>query len=130
MTLLQQIQTEPAVHDLWKRAHCAFRLPELRTMAISVFTGDFALSVDPRLEEVSVTAPAPPGKDAPEQYELPVDLNSGTRNLTRAELVVGPASGAEMLLGGIRSIRATHPTKPDQQFFVQVLSAGTVRIRP
>ncbi len=130
MTLLQQIQTEPSVHDLWKKAHCAFRLPELRTMAISVFTGDFALSVEPRLEEVSVTAPAPPEKDAPELYQLPVDLNSGTRNLTRAELVVGPASGAEMLMGGIRSIRATHPTKPDQQFFVQVLSAGTVRKKP
>jgi hypothetical protein len=56
-----------------------------------------------------------------------VDLNSGTRNLTRAELVVGPASGAEILLGGIRSIRATHPLKLQQQFLVQVLATGTVR---
>jgi hypothetical protein len=70
------------------------------------------------------------GQALPEQYRLPVDLNSGTRNLTRAELVVGPASGAEMLMGGIRSIRATHPLKPEQQFFVQVLSAGTVRDEP
>ena len=130
MTMLQQIQTEPAVHDLWKKAHCSFRLPELKTMAVSVVTGDFALSVEPRLEEVSPANPEPSGKAAPEQYRLPVDLNSGTRNLTRAELVVGPASGAEILLGGIRSIRATHPLKPQQQFFVQVLSTGTVRGEP
>jgi hypothetical protein len=130
MTLLQQIQTEPSVHDLWKKAHCAFRLPELRIMAVSVVTGDFALSVEPRLEEVAPADPAMAGQALPEQYRLPVDLNSGTRNLTRAELVVGPASGAEMLMGGIRSIRATHPLKPEQQFFVQVLSAGTVRDEP
>jgi hypothetical protein len=122
MTMLQQIQTVPAVHDLWKKAHCAFRLPELRTMAVSIFTGDFALSVAPRLDEVS-----PAGQMESEEYRLPVDLNSGDRNLTRAELVVGPATGAEILLGGIRSIRATHPTKPQQQFILQVLSAGTVR---
>ena len=130
MTMLQQIQTEPAVHELWKKAHCAFRLPELKTMAVSVVTGDFALSVEPRLEEVSPANSEPPGKAAPEQYRLPVDLNSGTRNLTRAELVVGPATGAEILLGGIRSIRATHPLKPQQQFFVQVLSSGAVREKP
>jgi hypothetical protein len=127
MTLLQQIQTEPAVHDLWKKAHCAFRLPELKTMAVSVVTGDFALSVQPRLEEVSLTEAERAGKDALQEYDLPVDLYSGTRNLTRAELVVAPASGAEMLLGGIRSIRATHPLKPQQQFFVQILANGTVR---
>ncbi len=127
MTLLQQIQTVPAVHDLWKKAHCAFRLPELKTMAISVVTGDFALSVEPRLDEVSLTGTGPAGPNAPEEYRLPVDLDSGNRNLTRAELVVGTASGAEILLGGIRSVRATHPLKPQQQFLVQVLSAGTVR---
>ena len=130
MTMLQQIQTEPAVHDLWKKAHCAFRLPELRTMAISVVTGDFALSVQPRLEEVSLTDPEPAGNAALEQYRLPVDLFSGTRNLTRAELVVGPASGAEMLLGGIRSILATHPLKPQQQFLVEILATGSVREAP
>ena len=56
-----------------------------------------------------------------------MDLNSGKRNLTRVEIIVGPAHGAEMLLAGIRSIRAAHPTKPKQQFLAQVLAAGTVR---
>ncbi len=124
-TMLQQIQTVPAVHDLWKKAHCAFRLPELKTMAVSAVTGDFALSVQPRLEEVSPAVPQPAGQTVSELYRLPVDLNSGSRNLTRAELVVGPASGAEILMGGIRSIRATHPLKPEQQFFVQVLATST-----
>jgi hypothetical protein len=127
MTMLQQIQTEPAIHDLWKKAHCAFRLPELKTMAVSVVTGDYALSVEPRLEEVSPANTGPAGKATAEEYRLPVDLLSGNRHLTRAELIVGPASEAEILLGGIRSIRAIHPTKPQQQFFVQVLSAGAVR---
>jgi len=127
MTMLQQIQTEPAIHELWKKAHCAFRLPELKTMAVSVVTGDYALSVEPRLEEVSTADTATADKNAPEEYRLPVDLLSGNRQLTRAELIVGPARGAEILLGGIRSIHATHPTKPQQQFFVQVLSSGTVR---
>jgi hypothetical protein len=40
--------------------------------------------------------------------------------------VVGPAHGAEMLLAGIRSIRARHPTKPKQEFIVEVLAAGSV----
>jgi hypothetical protein len=40
--------------------------------------------------------------------------------------MVGPAHGAEMLLAGIRSIRARHPTKPKQEFLAQVLAAGTV----
>src|SRR2546422_9805573 len=31
-------------------------------------------------------------------------------HLTRVEIIVGPAHGAEMLLTGIRSIRAAHPT--------------------
>ena len=127
MTMLQQIQTEPAIHDLWRKAHCAFRLPELKTMAVSVVTGDYALSVEPRLEEVSPANAMPAGKATTEEYRLPVDLLSGNRHLTRAELIVGPARGAEILLGGIRSIRATHPTKPQQQFFVQVLSAGMIR---
>ena len=60
-------------------------------------------------------------------YRLPVDLKSGKRNLTRVEIVVGPAYGAEMLLAGNRFIRAAHPTKPKQEFLAQVLAAGTVR---
>jgi hypothetical protein len=130
MTMLQQIQTEPAIHDLWKKAHCSFRLPELKTMAVSVVTGDYALSVEPRLEEVSPADAIPAGKATTEEYRLPVDLLSGNRHLTRAELIVGPAVGAEILLGGIRSVRATHPTKPHHQFFVQVLATGMVRENP
>jgi hypothetical protein len=128
ITMLRQVQTVPAVSDLWKKAHCSFRLPPVGTMVVGVFTGDFDLTVQPRLDELSVTDgdPGTNGSGAGQQYRLPVDLMSGNRNLTRAELVIGPASGAELLLGGIRSVRATHPTKPQQQFFVQVLSSGSV----
>ena len=64
--------------------------------------------------------------DAEPLDRLAVQLNSGKRNLTRVEIIVGPARGAEMLLAGIRSIRAAHPTRPKQEFLAQVLAAGTV----
>jgi hypothetical protein len=100
-TMLGQIRTVPAVSDLWKQAHCAFRLPAMKTMAVVALTRSFDLSVRPRLEEVSLAEPWPAEKAVVQQYWLPVDLLSGNRNLTRAELVVSPASGAELLLGGI-----------------------------
>ena len=49
------------------------------------------------------------------------------RNLTRVEIIIGPAHGAEMLLAGIRTIHARHPTKPKQEFLTQVLASGSVR---
>jgi hypothetical protein len=48
------------------------------------------------------------------------------RKLTSVEIIVGPPHGAEMLLAGIRSIRAAHPTKPKTEFLAQVLAVGTV----
>ena len=132
VTMLRQVQTVPAVNGLWKKAHCSFRLPPVKNIVVGALTGDFDLTVEPRLDEVAVTDgySSPAANAAGPQYRLPVDLMSGDRNLTRAELVIAPASGAELLMGGIRSVRATHPTKPHQQFFVQVLSAGTVSDRP
>ncbi len=70
--------------------------------------------------------PATAGEAEP-FYRLPVDLSSGKRNLTRVEIIVGPAHGAGMLLAGIRSMHARHPNKPKQEFLAQVLAAGTVR---
>jgi hypothetical protein len=120
VTMMSQIQTVPAVKEIWQSGQCAFRLPGVWTMVSSVFSGPLVISLDPDFEKVSLVGRE---KSTP-HYKFPIDLNSGKRNLTAVEAIVGSASGAEMLLGGIRSIRATHPTKPQQQLFAQVLASG------
>jgi len=123
--MLNDLQTVPAVANVWAKAQCAIRWPSAWTIAKSLVTG-LTLSLEPRLKEVTVANPATAGEAEP-FYRLPVDLSSGKRNLTRVEIIVGPAHGAGMLLSGIRSIHARHPTKPKQEFLAQVLAAGTVR---
>ena len=121
--MLYDLQTVPAVADVWAKAQCAIRRPSAWTIATSVVKGlTFSLDIEPRLKEVTLASTATAGHAEP-LYRLPVDLNSGKRNLTRVEIMVGPAHGAEMLLAGIRSIRAAHPTKPKQEFLAQVLAA-------
>ncbi len=123
--MLYDLQTVPAVADVWAKAQCAIRRPSAWTIATSVVKGlTFSLDIEPRLKEVTLANPATAGDSEP-LYRLPVDLNSGNRNLTRVVIMVGPAHGAEMLLAGIRSIHARHPTKPKQEFLAQVLAAGT-----
>jgi|SRR5438552_3682703 len=119
--MLYDLQTVPAVANVWAKAHCAIRWPSAWTVAKSLVTG-LTLSLEPRLEEVTNAATA--GHAEP-LYCLPVDLKSGKRNLTRVEIMVGQAHGAEMLLAGIRSIHARHPSKPKQEFLAQVLANGT-----
>jgi hypothetical protein len=120
MGMLGDLQTVPAVKNVWEKSRCAIRLPGVWKMVTSVFTG-FELSLEPRLEEVTLTEAGPAGPF----YRLPVELRSGKQNLTRAEIIVGPPGGAEMLLAGIRSIRAVHPSKPQNEFLAQVLATGS-----
>jgi hypothetical protein len=124
--MLYDLQTVPAVANIWAKAQCAIRRPGAWTIATSLVNGRLTLSLIPRLKEVTLANAATARQAAP-LYRLPVDLKSGERNLTQVEIVVGPAQGAEMLLAGIRSVRAAHPTKPKQEFLAQVLAAGMVR---
>jgi len=123
--MFSDLQTVPAVAKVWETAQCAIRLPSAWTLVTALFTG-FSISLEPQLKEVTLLHPETAGPAGP-LYRLPVQLNSDKRNLSRVEIIVGPAHGAEMLLAGIRSIRAQHPTKPDHEFLAQVLAAGTVR---
>jgi hypothetical protein len=118
--MLYDLQTVPAVANVWAKAQCAIRWPSAWTMAKSIFTG-FNFSIEPSLKDVTLANTAIAAEPL---YRLPVDLKSGKRRLTRVEIMVGSAYGAEMLLAGIRSIRAAHPTKPKQEFLAQVLAAG------
>ena len=125
--MLYDLQTVRAVADVWAKAQCAIRRPSAWTIAASVVKGlTFSIDIEPRLKEVTL-ANATTAGHAESLYRLPVDLSSGKRNLTRVEIIVGPAHGAGMLLAGIRSIRAKHPTKPQAEFLAQALAAGAVR---
>jgi hypothetical protein len=73
------------------------------------------------LKDVTVTRP---DDGSSPLYHLPVDLTSRKDKLTDVEIVIGPARGAEMLMSGIRSIRAVHPSKSNRQFLAQVLATG------
>ena len=120
--MLYDLQTVPAVADVWAKAQCAIRRPGAWAIATALVNG-FSLSIEPRLKEVTLANAATAGHAEP-LYRLPVDLSSGKRRLSRVEIIVGPAHGAGMLLAGIRSMHARHPTKPKQEFLAQVLAAG------
>jgi hypothetical protein len=121
--MFSDLQTVPAVANVWEKAQCAVRWPGVWTMLTSVFKG-FNLSIEPQVKQVTLVNAA--AGDPGPLYHLPVNLDCDKRNLSRVEIIVGPAHGAEMLLAGIRSIHASHPSKKKHEFLAQVLAAGTV----
>ena len=74
------------------------------------------------MKEVKLTTP---DGSSPEFYPLPLNLTSRSDKLTDVEIIIGPARGAEMLMSGIRSIRAVHPSKKNREFLAQVLATGS-----
>jgi hypothetical protein len=124
MTMFDQLRTVPAVRGIWEKVRYAVRLPNVWTVATSVFKGRFELSLQPQFADISLANPAA-GKEI--HYYLPVQMNFGKQNLARLDIIVGPANGAEMLLAGIKSVRAAHPARPDQELTAQVLATGSVR---
>jgi len=123
MTMFDQLRTVPAVRGIWEKVRYAVRLPNLKTMATSVLKGRFELSLHPRFAEVELVDSAAINGAEP-WYHLPVDMNFGNQNLARLDMIVGPPDGAEVLLAGIKSIRATHPDRPQQELMAQLLATG------
>jgi hypothetical protein len=123
--MFSDLQTVPTVADVWAKAKCAIRMPSAWTILSVPFKG-ITINLQPRLEDVTRVraANARPGQ----LYRLPLDLKCGQRQLSRVEMIIGPASGAEMLLAGIRTIHARHPTKPKYEFVTQVLATGSARV--
>lgn len=118
------LQTVPTVADVWGKAQCAIRWPSAWSIAKSFFKG-FTIVLMPRTEQVTLVSRNTDA--AGPRYRLPVELSSDNRKLSNVEIIVGPAHGAEMLLAGIRSVRARHPTTPKQEFLAQTLAAGSVQ---
>lgn len=117
--MFSDFQSVPSVADVWKKAQCAIRMPSAWSMIKGIFAG-FSINLQPRLKEVNVTT----SDDSPPLYRLPLDLTSRKDKLTDVEIIIGPARGAEMLMSGIRSIHAVHPSRKDREFLAQVLATG------
>jgi hypothetical protein len=122
MQMFGDLQTVPSVADVWEKAQCAIRMPAW-TMIKGILTG-FSINLQPRLADVTKIESAGEN-DAAGLYRLPIELRSRRDKLSDVEIIIGPPRGAEMLLSGIRSIRAVHPTKPQREFLTQVLATGS-----
>jgi hypothetical protein len=120
---LEQVQTVPAVKEVWGKALCACRTPGMVPLARSFFSGKSAFGLDFELREISRAGAHTEGS-SPGEYVLPVHLTCGSAELTRIDVTVAPPRGAGMILAGIRSVHAAHPTKPQQEFTAQVLAVG------
>ena len=121
MDMFGDFQTVPSVADVWEKARCAIRMPSTWNIIKGIFAG-FSINLQPRLKEVTLTTP---DGSSPQIYHLPLNLTSRSDKLTDVEIIIGPARGAEMLMSGIRSIRAVHPSKKNREFLAQVLATGS-----
>ena len=105
----------------------ASRVPRI-CFSVSLVPVSFSTCENEKLTTVFDTGGAPATlrlDGSPPLYHLPVDLTSHKDKLTDVEIIIGPARGAEMLMSGIRSIRAVHPSKKDREFLAQVLATGS-----
>jgi len=128
-TMFDQLRTVPAMKGIWQKVRYAVRLPSLWTVATSVLKGRLEFTLQPRFAAVYLLDSAATD-ESKRHYRLPVDMNCGKQNLAHLEIIVGPANGAEMLMAGIKSIRATHPDNPQQELMAQILASGTAGANP
>jgi hypothetical protein len=128
--LLAECVSTPALNDICDKAQCVVRLPGAWTMLSTALGAKLNLALDPRfLTDVAQVRVGKEGEAEP-LYWFPADLMNGKRKLVSVEFIVGSSTAAEVMLAGIRSIRAVHPTKPDRQFVAQVLAAGIASEEP
>ncbi|HLH52192.1 MAG TPA: hypothetical protein VKY92_01050 [Verrucomicrobiae bacterium] len=128
--LLAESLSTPTLNEIRDKAEGVIRLPGAWAMLSTAFGGKLDLALDPRfLSDVAVVKTAIQG-DAGVLYRFPADLKNGKRTLVSVEFVVGPSTGAEVMVAGIRYVRAVHPTRPDREFVAQVLAAGIASDEP
>ena len=128
--LFAECISTPALNDICEKAqaHCVIRLPSAKALFAAAFGAKLDLSLDLRLlSDVSVVE-FTDSTESEVQYSFPGDLKSGNKKLVGVEFIVGCSRGAGVMLGGIRRIRAVHPTKPNREFVAQVLVAGKARL--
>ncbi|MGZ4963147.1 MAG: hypothetical protein ACXWDN_00845 [Limisphaerales bacterium] len=117
--MMGRLQGAPVLHDVWENASCCFRWPSLWTMTRAAVGGGMVIELDPNWKKIAVVS-----TNEPLRYVLPITLGAGGRVLTKVEIIVGQATAAAALLGGIESLEATHPTRPDHKYTARVLASG------
>jgi hypothetical protein len=127
-TVFAAIQSAPALEDICQQGRAAIRMPSLGTLTSALLQRTLSLSLEPQFDSVMPVQDL--GAHAETLYKLPVILKSGKRDLTTIEVVAGLPGGANILLSGVRSIRATHPTKDRQEFIAIILSEGIAPEQP
>lgn len=117
--MMGRLEGAPVLHDVWENANCSFRWPSLWTITRAAFGGGMVIELNPDWKKIAVVS-----TNEPLQYVLPMTLAVSGRVLTKVEIIVGQVTAAAALLGGIESLEATHPTKPDHKYTARVLASG------
>ena len=101
--------------------------PVVRSPNILKIVTNFGLSMDlePRFEQAVLLAAA---GAAEERAWLPVELLQGKRLLLSVAFITGSTQGPHFLTGGVRALRAVHPTKPTHRLLAQVLAVGVATV--
>ncbi len=126
VTVFSSIQSSSALDSICDDARCAVQMPGFWTMAGALIGIPLSVSLQPRFKDAIPIEVNGVAEDENESYRLPVDVQSGHRILTSMEIVAGPSTGARVLLAGMQSVRAVHPSKPNQEFQAIVLVARRV----
>ena len=121
ITVFGEIQSAPALSDVCEKARCAVRMPGLWSMIESAVGRSLVVTLQPRFKEVSGLTL---GQDDARCYHVPLDMKNGRQILSTIDVIAGPSVGANVLLAGIQSIRAVHPTRTNHVFSAQVLAVG------
>jgi hypothetical protein len=124
VTVFAEIQSAPALSDICEKARCAIRMPSAWSLVKAVMGRSLSVNLDPRFDEISVVEPARAGAGPP-RYRLLVDMKCEKKVLTTIEIIAGQVEAAGVLLAGMQSIQAVHPTKTNHVFSAQVLAAGS-----
>ena len=107
-----------SLEEVRQHAFAIVRAPSILKVIANL---GLSLSLNPELDR-AVLLPAS-GEDEARAW-LPVELLQGKRLLLSVAFVTGPTKGPQFLTGGVRAIRAVHPTKPDHRLLAQVLAVG------
>ena len=110
-----------ALEDVRDHAMAVVRPPSILK---TVFNLGLNLNLNPQFQDC-VVFPNRSGTGDERQVLFPAQLDQGKRLLVSVDFIAGSTKGPYFLTGGVRAIRAVHPTKPDHRLLAQVLAAGT-----
>jgi hypothetical protein len=120
------IQGSPALAEVCKGARCAVRLPGVWSMVSAAFGSSLTVNFVPQFKSAVRLPLAASDAAQDEVFRVPIQMKSKERLLTTVEVLAGSATGPEVMLAGMRSLRAIHPVRTNQQFTAEILASGVV----